>query len=208
MPKINRIYIPAFAAAFLMMALSCQRSLERKALVGYILDPENGISFRYDENGLTWHSNFIPADILKYNELKRSSVKLDSGSQNSLYDDKLFFSVGVSKEGGELLNYRTSDISGGVGMGEIATTLRNSIYIETSNGQIIYPQFSFSPRTYGLASQTRVIVGIESSQINESDWIRIIISGKESGMEVHYFEYDISDIKRVPKIKIPKDENA
>lgn len=166
-------------------------------LTDYVNDESHGLKKSVLRNGINLTVSLKPSDILTAQEIKTSSMPIDSLKPK--YDHHLYFVLSLSSDNHESLS--PASLSN---YNEVLNTLsfRMADYVSLSISEKKFAPLDFMmDRTYGRANATEILFVFEKP--DQVDKEKCTITIKEFGLNVgrQSFEFSGADIENLPRIR-------
>ncbi|MFV8354979.1 hypothetical protein ACNQGB_02190 [Flavobacterium sp. XS1P32] len=180
---------------------SCNKSFDTKDKMNtYIQDEENGYTKSKKINGIDVSLTFKPSNLVSWQEFsnyKYSKTKKDS--LNKVYSKYLYFVLSLSKNSNEIFStFPKSREELNAIQNTLTFEMNKKVSLTNSNKDTI-PLIDFnSPRTYGMAKSTNVLLIFKKNELIEnSDEFYFNMSDIGLGIGDVKFKYDETIKKQI-----------
>lgn len=209
MIKTRKTYIKANYLFIIVIGIpilfgSCKKQLTEQELIDYIKSPDNGVLIEKKVGSLNYKVYYRPSDMLVNQELKAHNIATDSliNHYKNIYDKNLYFIVSISQNNQEVLNNLAGNKQHfGSMVNQLAFGMDQKVTLLTSQKDTLQLKDYIYPRTYGVGNSTDIMFVFENKDINQAEWIQMVIEdfGLQTGDA--RFKFLTKDIRKTPSLK-------
>jgi hypothetical protein len=187
--------------ALLQLLPSCQRTMGKTELLGYLNDPENKLVLTDSAPGFIYKVYFKPSDLIAAQHLVKrdSTIRLDS--LRKAHKEYLYFNLCVSYEGKDLFSQHIPEANFTELQKRVSFGLEQ--YVILSDEQYhSYKLVDYSyPRLYGMTNSTNILLVFKNDAPEMADDYRLTIKDfiTESS-DQFIFTFHKTDIVKAPQL--------
>lgn len=195
-----------YCLIYVWFGISCDspsKPLSRMEMVRFLEDPENGLYFEQDINGVELSVRYTPNELVFFETPKQSDTvgyKVASKYGNSDLPKSLCFILNISKNGKEAVReFGLNSYS--VLIQRLAFEMEHYVYLVGSNNDTINLNVSFFDQTYGLTDRNKILLVFDSVSVKDNSKFRLHLDefGMNTGPVDFYF--DKQNILGIPSIE-------
>ncbi len=184
---------------------SCQKSAVNEVeLLAYARNSENGLYHHRVIQSVDVGVQYRPIDVIIAQELK-SNPQLNSkvDSLRKSLQDKLYFTISLSKDGQEIENKYLFDHA------VYTKVLQYLSFDMAENLQLSIDQNTLKPITYlysrmfGSTGHSTVMVVFDINGLHKPDRFRLIFKDDQLGLGTQEYHFERTALENIPKLQFP-----
>jgi len=189
---------------FLVLFVSCKRSLTRTELLEYLNAPDNGLVKEKQINGIHIGLQYKPSDLYVEQHLRAIPDSIRKSELDKLkkqYGENLYLQLSLGKNNREIVSSFVNTSMHSAMVNRLAFGMRDFVVLTTeSRDTILLKDYNYVP-TYGLSTNNKILFVFENNNLNESEYFKFQL--KEMGLETGQvnFKIKIKDINSLPPLK-------
>ncbi|AWX45720.1 hypothetical protein HME9304_02747 [Flagellimonas maritima] len=187
------------------MVSSCRsKSFDSKeALLVYLKDTDNGYHFQKSINGIDYSLTYRPTDLMVLQSTEDGPQTDNVAEFRKKYADYLYFNLGMSANGKELLSHNLgSRAEFGAMVNQLAFGMAEKVNLIGQQRDTLPLLDYVFPRTYGMGNRTNMLLVYERNpKAMQQDYILFTIRDLGFGTGEVSFKIDTKKIEYQPQLK-------
>ncbi|WP_306013938.1 MULTISPECIES: hypothetical protein [unclassified Allomuricauda] len=188
-----------------LLAMACKpKTFDTKEdLYGYLKNPDNGYHLQKSVNGIDYALTYRPTDLV-VSQFMDKDVDTERVDQlRKQYSDYLYFNLGISANGKELLTQKVQNRSEyGAMVNQLAFGMAEKITLTNDTRDTLQLLDYSYPRMYGMGSSTELLlVYRNSTDVSTGEHLYLSIKDLGFGTGEVTFKLATENIKKQPQLK-------
>ena len=200
------LYSSSLLVGFFMLATSCTSTLDHTHYLAYLADPAHGLTLTQEVDGATVTCTYRPTDLVVSQELASGEGNSRSAMVDSVrkaYATKLYCSLSLAREGGEIENAFIRDEAA---LGQAISYLNNGIAQDVFVRGLGQPDSVAAlaatyPRQYGNTGRSTVLLVFPATQLDVSHGFTCSFRDAHFGLAPVRFVFAASSLRAIPQLQ-------
>ena len=183
--------------AFVFFSCTSVTFENKEELTSYVFDKENGLKKRWQSNGMSIEVVYKPQSLLICQDIHSNTSEDDIKKLKDNYNDKLYFSLSISKNDRDIESYFPGDESL---INKLNSGLYESINVIGSSGARYNLVDYIYTRLYSTYSGSSFMLIFNREELLREYSFRIVINDKYLNIDAAEFSFYTKNLLEVPKL--------